>query len=417
MKKISLAAGLICGVFLAADSAFAWDYNYYGQQHGNVLGTYRVDVNIDDYLPLNSGGSAKALGMGGAFTAVADDLGAVEYNPAGLAQINHINVAALATVSRTSKIGKMGEKTTNWTVVPSYGGAAIKVGPLALGVSRKVAESKNIYQKFNTTQNNIFAPDGWRMRYDTLSDKIDTSGLDTYVLTGALKIGRLSVGANYNAIDGEIEREFSGRVTTPIQRPWWYPAGYNMNDQFQATNTVGLKGYTMDFGALMNMGPLRLGVAAKNAIGKVDVTQKLYWKDNFDMGGSSNWFVYSPLQTKKTLTKFAPTYVAGAALVFGKILMVDLDYITVNLEDTRKSQGRLGAELAVIPGFLFARGGVRSDFKNIVQNRDQKTMAYFVGAGMKMLVLTVDASASLEQAKAGSDGANMTGAVSAQLKF
>ena len=417
MKKISLAAGLICGVFLAADSAFAWDYNYYGQQHGNVLGTYRVDVNIDDYLPLNSGGSAKALGMGGAFTAVADDLGAVEYNPAGLAQINHINVAALATVSRTSKIGKMGEKTTNWTVVPSYGGAAIKVGPLALGVSRKVAESKNIYQKFNTTQNNIFAPDGWRMRYDTLSDKIDTSGLDTYVLTGALKIGRLSVGANYNAIDGEIEREFSGRVTTPIQRPWWYPAGYNMNDQFQATNTVGLKGYTMDFGALMNMGPLRLGVAAKNAIGKVDVTQKLYWKDNFDMGGSSNWFVYNPLQTKKTLTKFAPTYVAGAALVFGKILMVDLDYITVNLEDTRKSQGRLGAELAVIPGFLFARGGVRSDFKNIVQNRDQKTMAYFVGAGMKMLVLTVDASASLEQAKAGSDGANMTGAVSAQLKF
>ena len=417
MKKVSLAAGLICGVFLAADSVFAWNYNYYGPQHGNVLGTYRVDINIDDYLPLNSGGSAKALGMGGAFTAVADDLGAVEYNPAGLAQINHINVAALATVSRTSKIGKMGEKTTNWTVVPSYGGAAIKVGPLALGVSRKVAESKNIYQKFNTTQNNIFAPDGWRMRYDTLSDKIDTSGLDTYVLTGALKIGRLSVGANYNAIDGEIEREFSGRVTTPIQRPWWYPAGYNMNDQFQATNTVGLKGYTMDFGALMNMGPLRLGVAAKNAIGKVDVTQKLYWKDNFDMGGSSNWFVYNPLQTKKTLTKFAPTYVAGAALVFGKILMVDLDYITVNLEDTRKSQGRLGAELAVIPGFLFARGGVRSDFKNIVQNRDQKTMAYFVGAGMKMLVLTVDASASLEQAKAGSDGANMTGAVSAQLKF
>ena len=417
MKKILLAAGLICGVFLAADSAFAWNYNYYGAQHGNVLGTYRVDINIDDYLPLNSGGSAKALGMGGAFTAVADDLGAVEYNPAGLAQIDHINVAALATVSRTSKIGKLGEKTTNWTVVPSYGGAAIKVGPIALGVSRKVAESKNIYQKFTTTQNNIFAPDGWRMRYDTLSDKIDTSGLDTYVLTGALKIGRLSVGANYNAIDGEIEREFSGRVTTPIQRPWWYPAGYNMNDQFQATNTVGLKGYTMDFGALMNMGPLRLGVAAKNAIGKVDVTQKLYWKDNFDMGGSSNWFVYSPLQTKKTLTKFAPTYVAGAALVLGKILMVDLDYITVNLEDTKKSQGRLGAELAVIPGFLFARGGVRSDFKNIVQNRDQKTMAYFVGAGMKMLVLTVDASASLEQAKAGSDGANMTGAVSAQLKF
>lgn len=417
MKKILIAAGLICGVFLAADSAFAWDYNYQGPVHAGAAVITKIDINIDDYLPLNSGGSAKAMGMGGAFTAVANDLGAVEYNPAGLAQIDHINVAALATVSRTSKIGPNGDKKTEWTVVPSYGGAAVKVGPLALGVSRKVAESKNIFQKFATLQRNIYAPDGWRMEYHTLSDKMDASGLNTYVLTGALKIGRLSVGANYNAIDGEIEREFSGRRTTPIKRPWWYPNGYNMNDQFQATNTVGLKGYTMDFGALMNMGPLRLGVAAKNAMGKVDVTQKLYWKDNFDMGVPNTWFVYNPVLTKKTLTKFAPTYSAGAALVLGKILMVDLDYITVNLEDTKKAQGRLGAELAVIPGFLFARGGVRSDFKNLVQNRDQKTMAYFVGAGMKMLVLTVDASASLEQVKAGSDGANMTGAVSAQLKF
>ena len=416
MKKLMLAAGLICGVFLAADSVFAWDYYYTGTVHGGAALTYKVDINIDDYLPLNSGGSAKAMGMGGAFTAVANDLGAVEYNPAGLAQIDHINFAALGIASRTSKIGAQGEKTTKWTIIPSYGGAALKVGPLALGVSRKIPESKNIYQKFTKTQRNVFAPDGWTMSYDTLSDKIDASELNTYVLTTALKIGRLSLGANYNAIDGEIKREFSGRVTTPQRYYWWYPTGYNANNQFQATNTVGLKGYTMDFGALMNMGPLRLGVAAKNAMGKVDVTQKMHWKDNFDMG-SDNFFVYDPALTRKTLTKFAPTYSAGAALVLGKILMVDLDYITVSLEDTKKAQGRLGAELAVIPGFLFARGGVRSDFKNLVQNRDQKTMSYFVGAGLKMLVLTVDASASLEQAKVGSDGGNMTGAVSAQLKF
>ena len=31
-------------------------------------------VNIDDFLPWNSGGSAKAMGMSGAFTAVADEL-------------------------------------------------------------------------------------------------------------------------------------------------------------------------------------------------------------------------------------------------------------------------------------------------------------------------------------------------------
>lgn len=412
MKKAMLAIGVICSVLLA-NSASAWEYTYTGPVHVGAAVNNKININIDDYLPLNSGGSAKAMGMGGAFTAVANDLGAVEYNPAGLTYIDHVNVAALAVANRTTKIGPKGEKVSKWKMTPSYGGAALKVGPLAVGVSRKIAESKSVYQKFTRQQSNIFAPDGWRMRYTTLSDKMDASALDTYVLTAALKIGRLSLGANYNAIDGEIKREFSGRDTTAQRQYWWYTAAGN--NQFQATNTVGLKGYTMDFGALMNMGPLRLGATAKNAVGKVDVMQKLYWKDNFDMGGG--FFVWNPVISKKTMTKFAPTYTAGAALVLGKILMIDLDYVTVSLEDTKKAQGRLGAELAVIPGFLFARGGVRSDFKNLVQNRDQKTMAYFVGAGIKMLMLTVDASASLEQAKQGSDGGNMTGAVSAQLKF
>ena len=146
------------------------------------------------------------------------------------------------------------------------------------------------------------------------------------------------------------------------------------------------------------------------------MTQKLYWQDNFDMG-PGNTFVYDPTLKTETLTKFAPTYSAGAALVLGKILTMDLDYVTINLQDTKKAMGRFGAELAVIPGFLFARGGVKADFKNLVQNRDQKSQEYFVGAGLKMLVLTVDATASLAQAKAGSAGDNMSGAVSANLKF
>ncbi|MDP2865537.1 MAG: hypothetical protein Q8O90_04775, partial [Elusimicrobiota bacterium] len=78
---------------------------------------------------------------------------------------------------------------------------------------------------------------------------------------------------------------------------------------------------------------------------------------------------------------------------------------------------RLGAELAVIPGFLFARGGLKTDLKNKIEGLDNKTNEYFVGAGLKMLMLTVDASASLAQAKAGSAGDNMSGGVSATLKF
>ncbi|MBU2574223.1 MAG: hypothetical protein KKH28_09125 [Elusimicrobia bacterium] len=412
MRKVLTTLALLGGLALTASPIFAWEYVYTGPLHTGAALT-KININIDDYLPLTSGGSARAMGMGGAYTAIANDLGAAEYNPAGLAQIDHINFAALAIANRSAKIGDTGEKSSKWEIIPTNVGFAMKAGPLAVGLSRKIPQSRNTYQKFSKTRRNILAPDGWRMSYDSLSDKYDTGDLNTYVLTAAIKVGRLSLGANYNSINGDIKREFSGRVSNPQKKWWWYSA--NMNDQFQATNTVGLKGYTMDFGALMDMGILRLGATAKNFKGSVDVTQKYHWKDNFDMG--SGFFVYDPVLKKETLTKFAPTYTAGVALVLGKIFTVDLDYITMDLQDSKKALGRLGAELAVIPGFLFARGGVNSDFKNIVQGQDQKSMAYFVGAGLKMLVLTVDASASLEQAKEGSDGGNMTGAISAALKF
>ena len=419
MKKILALIALLGGLSLTASPIFAWDYYYTGPEHGNVLGgtsgTYKVKINIDDYLPLNSGGSAKAMGMGGAFTAVANDLGgAVEFNPAGLTYLNHVNVSALASANRVTTIGSTGEKNKKWLIIPTYAGAALKVGPLAVALSRKIPQSNSSFLSFSQTQRDIYAPDSWQMKYDTLSDKIDTSKLNTYVLTAAVKLGRLSLGANYNSIDGDIDRELSGRVTTPQPRSWWYVT--EGNNQFQATNTVGLKGYTMDFGALMDMGILRLGATAKNYLGKVDVTQKLYWKDNFDMG-SNNFFVYDPGQTKETLTKFAPTYTAGAALLLGKIVTLDLDYATVSLQDTKKAMGRLGAELAAIPGFLFLRGGVQADFKNLVRNQDRKNREYFLGAGLKLLALTVDASASLEQAKASSSGDNMSGALTATLKF
>lgn len=410
-----MALVLLGGLSLVVSPVFAaWEYTWTGTPHtGWTAVTNKVNINIDDYLPLTSGGSARAMGMGGAYTAIADDLGAAEYNPAGLAQIDHINFAALALANHSTKIGDDGEKSSKWKLIPTNLGFAMKTGPLAVGLSRKIPQSRNTYQKFSKKQNNIRAPDGWRMTYDTLSDKYDTGDLATYVLTAAIKVWRLSLGANYNSINGDITRELSGRVSSPQKKWWWY--NHSQNDQFQATNKVTLKGYTMDFGALMDMGLLRLGAAAKNFKGSVDVAQKYHWRDNFDMGGG--FFNYDPAASKHTLTKFAPTYTAGAALVLGKILTVDLDYITMDLQDEKKALGRLGAELAVVPGFLFARGGVKSDFKNIVQGQDQKTMEYFVGAGLKMLVLTVDASASLAQAKAGSAGDNMTGAVSAQLKF
>jgi len=409
MKKAMIAAGLLFGVFLAANSAFAYDFIWtYPIPSTRALVT--KGMSIDAYLPWDSGGSAKAMGMGGAFTAVANDLGgAVEYNPAGLTQVEHINVSALAIAKRSTSLNAAGKKTSKWDIFPTQAGAAIRLGPLAVALSRKQPENSSTYQDFGrSVKHNIFAPDGWTMGYTSFSDKLDTSDLHTYVLTAALKLGRLSVGGNYNSITGDITRAQHGVDATR--------AGLTSNNFFNSTEKVNFDGYTMDAGALIDMGVLRLGAAARNFKGSVDVKRNIIWQDNFDVGGGNTWNWFSP-SNKETITKFAPTYTAAAALMLGKLLTVDFDYVKVSLQDNDKVQGKLGAELAVIPGFLFARGGVSTDLKNKIQGQDNKTNEYFIGAGLKMLVVSVDASASLAQAKAGSAGDNMSGGVSATLKF
>ena len=410
MKKATFAAVLLCGVFLANSASaynFTWTYPF---PAGRALAAKKM--NIDGYLPWSSGGSAKAMGMGGAFTAVANDLGgAVEYNPAGLTQIGHLNVSALAVARRITDINATGKKTSKWNFIPTQAGAALHVGPLAVALSRKQPEGSAVYKKYSGVQRNMYAPDGWTMAYDTFSDKLDTKDLKTMVLTGAIQVGRLSLGANYNSIKGDIVRAQRGRIST--QQASWYTG---QNNRFDLVEKVNFDGYTMDAGALFDMGVLRLGASAKNFKGSVDVKRNMVWVDNFAMGAGGNWSWLSP-SSKESITKFAPTTTFGAALMLGKIVTVDMDYVSTAMEVGKKQQGRLGAELAVIPGFLFARGGVKADFKNKIGDQDNKTNEYFVGAGLKMVFLTVDASASLAQAKAGSAGDNMSGGVSATLKF
>jgi len=410
MKKAILAVGLICSIFLA-NNAFAYNFVWTNPfPSGRAL--VNKKMNIDGYLPWSSGGSARAMGMGGAFTAVASDLGgAVEYNPAGLTQLDHITVSALAIARRSTGLDAVGKKTSKWEIVPTQAGAALRVGPIAVALSRKQPENTSTFQKYSKVKTNLYAPDGWTMHYDSFSDQLDTSDLKTMVLTGAIRFSRLSLGVNYNSIKGDITRTQRGRVSSTRQVGFYS----GQNNRFDLVEKVNFDGYTMDAGALMNMGPLRLAVAAKNFKGSVDVKRSQVWVDNFAMGGGNlSW--YSP-SSREEITKFAPTYTAGAALVFGKILTLDFDYVTTVLDDSKRQAGRLGAELAVIPGFLFARGGVKADFKNKIGDQDNKTNEYFVGAGLKMLMLTVDASASLASAKAGSAGDNMSGGVSATLKF
>ncbi|MFA5161830.1 MAG: hypothetical protein WC421_06255 [Elusimicrobiales bacterium] len=414
MKRTGLLAAAALCVSAFAQIGFATDYYWDtwpgGTRPAYVDKTKQVDINA--FLPWTSGGSARAMGMGGAVTAAAEGLEAVEYNPAGLAKVKHVEAELLTVMNHSKVANDNGSKETKNTVTPTLGGVALKVGPLALGLSMKKPYFTDTYLKYGSMQY-THAPDDWTIAYKTLSDQMDVSNLNTYALTGALSLGRLDLGVNLNYIKGDATRTVRGQTSDSLPLP-------NANSQFKSVDTVNFKGYTADIGAMLNLGVLTLGASGKNIVGSVDTTERYLWRDNFDVG-SGNWFVYDPVKyhgaSTKTITKFAPTYSFGAALGLGKVLTIDADYQIAKLDAGNKTLGKLGAELWVIPGFLAARGGIQNDFTNMADFVDRKSAAYFLGAGVKIFALTVDASVSLASAEAAQDGGSFTGALSAQLKF
>ncbi|MDO8805567.1 MAG: hypothetical protein Q7R35_14200 [Elusimicrobiota bacterium] len=411
-RGISAYLALAAVLPLASSPIFALDYYWDSNtpRPGALVQTMRL--NVDAYLPWSSGGSAKAMGMGGAFTAIADDIGgAVEYNPAGLTRLGRADIGALVTANHNTKLNAQGRKTNEWTIAPTYAGAAFRVGRLVCALSRKQPQASSTYLKFSGVRNNLYAPDGAAMSYDTLSDTLDTKDLNTYVLTAAMSVDKLSVGANYNSIKGEVTRAERGRISS--QSAFWFTG---KNNRFDATEKVNFYGYTMDFGALLDLGTVRIGATARNFMGGVAIKRNIMWQDNFGPASGDTWNWISPAH-KETIARFAPTYTAGAAFNIGNRLAVDLDYVNVRLDDVTKALGRLGAEVGVIPGFLAVRGGLKCDFNSLIEDQNIRTNEYFLGAGLKMPALTADASVSFAQSRAGSSGGNVTGSVSAMLKF
>ena len=407
MKVIRNLALLTLVCALAAAPAAALDYTYTG--HDTNVHTENVFVNVNDYLPWRSGGSARAMGMAGAYTAIGDDLAAIEYNPAGLANVKHLQVSMLGVMSRNTELGATSdfEKKQKWETDPSFAAAAFKLWRITAGVAMRRPHFDNVYQSFGAIQNNVRAPDGYVMQYDRFSDRIDVNNLKTYTVSAALDMGHLAVGANFNAIDGTVFRYVRGRVSSR--------EGTGFNSQFNSEDRADFSGYTGDLGALAKFGFLKLGFSAKNMLGNVKVTQDYLWRDDFAVGAGNFW-VYDPGATEKTYNRFAPTYTGGVGLDFGKLLLLDVVYEWVNIKDREAALVRAGVETRIIP-FLPIRAGFQSDVKNSTNFNNKEATSVFLGTGLKIWVVSVDGSLTLAQLRYGREGKNVTGAVSAGIGF
>ncbi|GAB3002623.1 OmpP1/FadL family transporter [Psychrosphaera aestuarii] len=91
-----------------------------------LFATYTSNSNADEYHYKNILIGTKAIGLGGAFTSIADDMSAVFYNPAGLSRSKLNNSASLSTFSWESSelndvfSNKANFSRSSFSIIPSF---------------------------------------------------------------------------------------------------------------------------------------------------------------------------------------------------------------------------------------------------------------------------------------------------------
>jgi len=159
-----------------------------------------------------AGGGARALAMGGAFIALADDATAVEFNPAGLWQLRRPEIALQGIFSNEKRRDFLKDKSSDEGVeifetnrdqyfIPSFASFVYPTQHFVLGIS----EFTNIY--FDRQYSNFFKDRSTRTLIPvTTSERGENYG---FGLTGATQLlsERLSVGATlrYNVFRYEFD--------------------------------------------------------------------------------------------------------------------------------------------------------------------------------------------------------------------
>lgn len=158
----------------------------------------------------NAGVGARAMGMGGAYTAVSDDAAAIYYNPAGLAQMRRIEWNLGMDINRTKEtsylrgttgIPALGSASATNTVsdINSFGG----VFPIpTFRGSMVVAAAYNRVKDFDS----LLKVNGWSDTWvgDLQARSEDTGGLNMWSLAGALDVSpTISLGASIDYLKGD----------------------------------------------------------------------------------------------------------------------------------------------------------------------------------------------------------------------
>jgi long-chain fatty acid transport protein len=206
-------------------------------------------------IPFTStlGFGARALGMGQAHLAVVEDLSAIYYNPAGLAQVRRIEVGGTLTFDRREQkvvlSGTPGDVTLRNTHLNSIGFAypfPTYRGSLVIG---------GAYNR-NVNLNSDYLRQGSLPPYASNETEsiLEEGSLDTWTAAGALDVSPdISIGGAVSYISGSTDRRDDFMYNDP-----------EYDYLSRVDETADLSGWTGSFGALVRLGPLaRLGLQVR----------------------------------------------------------------------------------------------------------------------------------------------------------
>jgi long-subunit fatty acid transport protein len=326
-----------------------------------------------------AGAGAKAMGMGGAFTSVANDISAVYYNPAGLAQIRRIEwnlgismIQAKETSLLSSKLGQpsLGKETgtSTTTSISSFGG--VLPIPTYRG-SLVFALAYNRAKDFNSDFRVNGYSDSWNGSLQGKS--VDTGGLGQWSFAGAVDVSpNVSLGASLDY--------YRGNHTLDQKSVYWSETD-KYGELFYSGYTDHLSAINLHTGMLLHTkNNLRLGVTLKLPLKysiKSDYFDNWYARNNTPFtlvehvstssadtsdtsSGAFSYYVKSPLEMN-----FGLSWVFKGITLAGDVNYLDWSQATTDLQEPEyfyrnTMNWRIGAETAVPVVNAFFRIGYAS---------------------------------------------------------
>lgn len=350
------------------------------------------------------GTGARALGMGGAFTAVGGDYSASFWNPAALAAVKRIevfgSVSHLMRENTTEFSTLATEHDASFTKLKDFG-LAYPVPTIrgslvfSFGFNRiKSFDSNFAFQWFNSTEDDLVTQ-AWR--------DLQNGSLNAWILAGAVDVSRnLSVGLGINFWTGgdDFESTFRERDRDDIYTFETYTVENNLNSDITGAN--------VKLGALYRLNNfIRFGATiATPTTFKVEEDWSFNEELTFDDGTSVDTLDAGFFEYK---IRSPWTFTAGASInLLNFVLSGDVEYndwsqiqytteppieglseteanrlIRDNYRPTTRI--RLGAEFTLPLTGLSFRAGYSKD-PSILQNRDPDEDKQFYTAGLGFLL-------------------------------